>query len=126
MGKAYYIFSIFATCCTILTGQALGQSKLQLSSLSPNHGPVGSVILLRGEGFTETANTVHFGPGGQTNVSSAKGGTEISYTIPSSVGPCDLIVGCMAPSRPLMPGPYPIYVSNARGRSNELIFEVTR
>jgi hypothetical protein len=126
MGKVYYIFSIFATCCTILTEHALGQSKLQLSSLSPNHGPVGSVILLTGEGFTEMANTIHFGPGGQTNLSSAKNGTEISYTIPSSVGPCDLIVGCMAPSSPVMAGPYPIYVGNAGGRSNELIFEVTR
>ncbi len=125
MRKGYYIFFVIATCCALLSRHALGQSKLELSSLSPNRGPVGSVILLRGKGFAETANIVHFGPGGQANLSSAKGGTEISYTIPAAVGPCDLIVGCMGPSRRVVPGPYPIYVSNVRGDSNNLTFEVT-
>jgi IPT/TIG domain len=125
MRKACFIFTLVAISCAFPNRHALAQSKIELSSLSPGKGPIGSVVTLRGRGFTAASNIVHFGSGGQRNVRSAKGGTEISYTIPSHLGPCQLY-GCMAALLPVRPGRYPIYVSNARGRSNSLAFDVTK
>jgi hypothetical protein len=115
--------------CSIFGGSAQGQPEVGLSSLLPSRGPVGTVVLLKGSGFTETCNTVHFGLGGKKDLISSNGGTEISYTIPSEVGPCDLIgPACSLAVAPIMVtrGQYPIYVTNARGRSETLIFEVSR
>jgi hypothetical protein len=127
MSKHYVFLAGIVVACTIFACGAQGQSELKLSSLSPSSGPIGMVVLLQGSGFTDTSNTIHFGLGGQKDLKSSNGGTQISYTIPGGVGRCDLIgPSCMAPTRQVTPGQYPIYVTNARGRSETLMFEVTK
>ena len=106
-------------------GPASGRPDVRLSSLTPSRGPVGTAVALHGSGFTER-NTVHFGPGGKPNLASTENGTRIVHTIPRGVGPCDLLgPNCKAPMQLVRPGLYPVSVTNARGRSNSLPFEVT-
>lgn len=127
MSKHYVFLASIAVACNIFACGAEGQSEVKLSSLSPSSGPIGTVVLLQGFGFTETSNTIHFGWGGQKDLKSSNDGTQIFYTVPGGTGPCDLIgPACKAPTRIVMPGQYPIYVTNARGRSNTLTFKVTK
>jgi hypothetical protein len=122
-------FGILAAACLswpFAVMNARGQSQVRLFSLTPDRGPVGTKVLLRGTGFTETANTVHFGPGSTGGLSSSQGGTRITYVIPESAGPCDQNPRCMLATLEVTPGLYPIYVSNVRGSSNALAFEVTQ
>ena len=127
MSKRYVFLAGIAVACNIFACGAQGQTEVKLSSLSPSSGPIEMVVLLQGSGFTETSNTIHFGWGGQKDLKSSNGGTQIFYTIPSGISPCDFIgPACKAPTRMVTPGQYPIYVTNARGRSNTLTFEVTK
>jgi hypothetical protein len=93
MRKTCFILAIIAASAAFLPGYVLGQSEVKLSSLSPNRGPVGSLVVLSGKGFTGTENTVHFGTGGRAHLSSTRGDTEISFQIPGGISPCDL---CLA------------------------------
>jgi hypothetical protein len=128
MSKLCIFLANVAILCIVLAWAAQGQSEVKLSSLLPARGPIRTVVLLRGAGFTETSNMIHFGPGGKKDLMSSNGGTQIYYTIPGGVGPCDLIgPACMgAATRMVTPGQYPIYVTNGRGRSDTLMFEVTK
>lgn len=95
-----------------------------LSSLFPNSGRVGTQVALVGSGFTALENTVHFGVGGTQHVPSQNGNV-IYFTIPYSVSPCDLIgYGCYAPSTQVIPGTYPVYVTNAMGATSPISFLV--
>jgi hypothetical protein len=102
----------------------LVQSRTVLLSLRPSKGPVGVSISILGSGFTGEFNIVHFGSGGANNVKSSNWGTEIVYTIPEAIGPCDLVPRCMIPSTRVIPGLYAVYVGNSIGRSESLLFEV--
>lgn len=125
LGRTYLHLVIAAAMTTLALGPASGQPEVRLSSLAPSRGPVGTKIVLRGSGFAES-NTVHFGPGGTANLASSENGTQIVYVIPRGVGPCDLLgPTCKAPVRSVEPGSYPVFITNARGRSNSLVFEVT-
>ncbi len=98
-----------------------------LNSLSPSQGTVGTTITIYGSGFTGS-NVVHFGVGGKMQVPSYNNGTLISYTIPSSVSPCDIIqtfAVCAQYLQQVTPGAYQIYVSNSNGQSAAQTFTVT-
>ena len=127
MSKLYAFLIGVTFACTFFTIGAQGQSEVKLSSLVPSSGPIGIVVLLQGSSFTDTSNTIHFGWGGQKDLKSSNGGTQISYIVPGQIGPCDFIgPACGAPIRMVTSGQYTIYVTNARGRSNTLTFEVTK
>lgn len=104
-----------------------GTGTVNLSSISPVQGGIGTTVILQGQGFTASDNVVHFGVGGSRNVASYNNGTTISYVIPSYVSPCDLIgtgYVCGAPVSSVTPGVYPIYVTNGNGATNVINFTV--
>lgn len=108
-----------------------GNTTPAVTSLEPSSGPVGTIITIRGSGFSPTGNTIHFDRGGKINLPSTNNGTVIQYQIPSGVSICDLVdpasqVLCKGPTLIIVPGTYQMSVTNAQGRdSNTLPFTVT-
>ncbi len=88
-----------------------------IANLSPNSGAVGTVVTVNGSGFSPTGNTVRFGGGVITGVSSYDGRT-LSFTVPSQLtGPSSQVVTV---------GTYNVSVSNFAGyTSNSVPFSVT-
>lgn len=99
-----------------------------LYSFSPAQGPVGTRIAIIGTDFT-IDNTIHFGVGGTAHVPSSNNGTMIAFTVPSFTGPCNpsgnTAVQCGAPVQQVVPGTYPLWVSNENGRTGSVTFTVT-
>jgi hypothetical protein len=94
-----------------------------ISSLEPSRGSSGTMVTIHGSGFAAD-NTVHFGAGGSLRIRSANNGTLIYYKIPIAIGPCDLKRSpCQDnAARMLLPGVYPVYITNPNGESNKLEF----
>ena len=91
-------------------------AQVQLSSLSPASGAVGTTITLYGSGFSAAGNTVYFGSVSLPNVSSFNG-TTITFAVPFVAGYGQQVVA----------GAYPVSVRNAQGSaSNALTFTVTQ
>lgn len=112
-----------ASASVLVSGMS-GVGTITLSYLAPTFGHVGTQVVLSGTGFSTYDNTVRFGVGGTQHLPSING-TTIYYTIPAFVSPCDLIsYGCGAPATQVMPGSYPIYITNSNGTSNTLSFQV--
>ena len=98
---------------------------ITLSSLNPPNGPVGTKVTIVGSRFSSKGNVIHFASGGNPNVNSIDG-IHLTFQVPRTAGPCDFRDNfCLAPDQLIKPGSYSVYVSNAKGRSNTLIFEVT-
>jgi hypothetical protein len=98
--------------------------NVTLSYIAPTSGTIGTQIQLTGSNLSQLDNTVHFGTGGTMHVPS-QNGSQIYYTIPSYISPCDLIgSGCASPATLVTPGAYQIYVTNSNGTSNTLTFNV--
>jgi len=96
-----------------------------LYSVSPVQGQKGTLIVLYGNNFSATDNTVHFGVGGSRNVPSTNNGTTIYFTVPHYVSSCDLVVGyCGSPVVQVNAGSYPVYVQNSNGTSQTINFTV--
>lgn len=113
-----------STSASVVVSGSGGYNTITLSYLSPTSGHVGTQVILTGTGFSTYDNTVHFGIGGTQHVPSING-TTIYYTIPAFVSPCDLIgFGCAAPASQVVPGAYPIYITNVNGTSNTMSFQV--
>ena len=111
---------------TVSVSPSATTRNLTLTSLSPTSGRVGTQVTLQGSGFTASNNTVHFGIGGTQNVASANG-TTIYFTIPPYLSACDLMtfgMACTPYAQSVVPGTYPIYVTNANGASSILYFTV--
>ncbi|MBA3789081.1 IPT/TIG domain-containing protein [Patescibacteria group bacterium] len=81
-------------------------SYLSLSSLSATSGSAGMSVTLYGTGFDSWNNVVHFGSTAINSISS--NGTSLTFIVPS-----------------LSTGNYPISVSNSRGTTNALQFNLT-
>lgn len=104
-------------------------NQLVLSNLAPATGRVGTLVALTGTGFTYSGNTVHFGIGGMTNLTSGNNGTTLYFTIPAYISPCDVLGQgqvCAQYLQQVTPGAYPVYVSNAAGQTGTLYFTVTQ
>ena len=100
------------------TGQAgnYGYScgQINISSLIPQSGQSGSSVTIFGRGFSTTGNSIYFGQGIISNVSSFNG-TTLTFTVPTQLG-----------SQFVTTGTYPVYVRNASGQtSNTINFNVT-
>jgi peptidoglycan hydrolase-like protein with peptidoglycan-binding domain len=116
--------SSISTASVNVTGAGSGQ--VSLTSLSPTSGRIGSQIVLQGSGFTTYDNTVHFGIGGTQHLVS-QNGTQIYYTIPSYITPCDVATTgtyCALYAQQVTPGTYQVYVTNALGQTNQQTFTV--
>ncbi len=110
---------------TVSVNGGTTNGPLSLQYLSPSSGSIGTVVNIQGSGFTANGNVVHFGLGGKVDV--ASNGSVISFVVPSTVSPCDLIVSgttCGAPVMQVTPGTYPVYVTNSTGATNVLYYVV--
>lgn len=117
--------SSVSTATVSVTGTGSGQ--VSLSSLSPTSGRTGTQVILQGSGFTTYDNTVHFGIGGTQHLVS-QNGTQIYFTIPSYITPCDVATQgtyCALYAQQVSPGTYQLYVTNALGQTNPQTFTVT-
>lgn len=87
-----------------------------VSYLTPTSGSVGSTVTIYGSGFSPTGNTVRFGGGVVTGISSFDGRT-LSFVVPSQLSGSSQFVGI---------GTYNVSVSNFAGStSNSVPFSVT-
>ncbi|OGG79946.1 hypothetical protein A3A39_01000 [Candidatus Kaiserbacteria bacterium RIFCSPLOWO2_01_FULL_54_13] len=119
--------SVTATKTVTVISTGGGSGPLNLNSLAPMQGAVGTTVTLYGSGFASTDNVVHFGIGGSRSVSSTNSGTQIAYAVPTNVSACDLIAPgyfCGAPVQTVTPGTYPVYVTNSTGATNIVYFTV--
>jgi hypothetical protein len=104
---------------------ASGYGTPHITSITPLTGSVGTVIQITGTGFSGD-NTVHFGIGGKSHVTSMSG-NYIYYTVPSTLSPCDVLASgsyCAQYFQNVTPGQYQIYVTVNGVNSNSLTFTV--
>ena len=101
------------------------QDRPQISRISPRSAEVGDTVTIYGSDFTKRENTVHFGNGGETGLSSSDG-KKIKFTIPRYINPCDVneTSYCSTYSQRVKDGRYPVYVSNDNGRTDVIYLEV--
>jgi hypothetical protein len=112
---------------TVAVSGSPSQTAPVITSVTPVQGTTGTQITITGTGFTAD-NAVHFGVGGTQHVGSSNNGTSIVYTIPTQVGPCDLISSqqvCALYLQLVTQGSYGLSVSNANGQSGSISFNVT-
>ncbi len=99
-----------------------------LDSVSPTSGSVGSVVTLRGAGFTGDNTILLSGNVGVRNVhltSFTNGHQNLVFTIPSSISPnCKPGEMCPMYVRLVLPGIYSVAVENSNGTSNALSFKI--
>ena len=90
---------------------------LTASYLNPTSGGVGTSVTVIGTGFSTTGNTVHFGVGVITGLTSPDG-RSVSFTVPTQLSGYG--------SQLVTLGQYPISVTNSSGAtSNTLTYTVT-
>lgn len=108
---------------TVNVGQS-GTTAPFINFLSPSNGRVGTSVTIYGSGFLQTGNTVFFGSGAITNVSSSDGRT-LTFTVPEYLSPyCPPGNFCAAYVMQVSPGQYQVSVGNSLGQSNSQIFTV--
>ena len=109
-----------AACAPVV--QAPAASALRLDTISPQSGPVGTLVRLSGSGFLED-NTVLFGAGAGLPAHSDNGAT-LDFLVPGVVNPACFDQGCRVLSQGVRAGRYDVSVRNANGVSNALSFTV--
>lgn len=107
-------YTNFGNCGGVVGGQYWNAN---INSLYPTSGGVGTSVTVFGSGFSQRGNSVHFGPGVITNITSSDS-TSLSFIVPSQ------LTGYGSQSMAL--GNYNVSVTNERGdTSNTLPFTVT-
>lgn len=90
-----------------------------IAHMVPTSGPVGTGVTLSGSGFTALGNTGRFGPGYIENLESPEGRT-LAFVVPDGY---NLPYAGAFP--PVQLGPHRVWVVNANGASNRVVFTVT-
>ncbi len=102
-------------------------SKIKIAALTPSvgAGPVNTKVTIKGTGFTTKSNTVTFGYHKIPDLKS--NGTTLTFMVPEYlIYPCVTSQPCPTHgARKVIPGHYPVYVSNSRGTSAPATFIVT-
>ena len=110
-----------------------------ISQLSPSSGPVGTMVIINGNGFTPSGedkrekreNEVYMEmsknyTGYLGSFGASSDGKELRFTIPSGAGSCSPGKEiCTKEIISISPGDRKIYVKNTRGLSNVVVFTVT-
>ena len=95
----------------------------KLSSISPQTVGNGSVITLRGEGFTKTGNNIVTKFKKISNVSSTDGQTlNFTFSIPETEISASGVRSLLGRIGITASFPISVFVSNSNGKSNELVF----
>ncbi len=99
--------------------------NISLSAISPSSGPAQTQVTIFGNGFVSNGNTVNFGGGVIPNISSSNG-TSLTFTVPNSLNPGCYYSSpqCLIASQQVVPGNYPVSVTNINGTSNSVNFIV--
>ncbi len=104
-----------------------------IESVSPTSGPVGTIITIKGTGFTSTTNSISFGNNFFNFLPSANG-ESLSFTIPTMGTPCagnkplftqSIMKPCNLTALQITPNTYQLQVHTSSGLSNQTIFTVT-
>lgn len=102
-----------------------GVTAPTVSSVTPTSGPVGTQVTITGSNFGATT-TVRLGYGGLNNLETMDGGTKVTFTVPTALGPyCETGHPCPYYARLLTPGSYDLWVQNDQGSSATSTFTVT-
>lgn len=98
---------------------------LQLDRLSPDSGRAGQRVVISGQSFTRTGNTVYFDGSVLENLRSRQRGTKLVFRVPAKTTlPC--LPFCKIAVLPYGPGEYDVSVENKDGAvSNSLTFTIT-
>ncbi len=93
--------------------------------IGPESGPIGTLVNLKGTGFTKTGNRVSFGYGSIMSLTSD--GNMITFTVPESLTPACYYSTprCLIATQLTRPGTYSVMVTNENGASNAVKFTVT-
>ncbi len=104
-------------------------NKPHLDVLMPTSGAVGSQFIIKGSGFGEHDNTVHFGSGVLIHEDAQNNGTQITVRVPAYLSPPCAYVHppCEIASNPVRALSYPVSVTTQNGldSDNTLQFRVT-
>ena len=98
---------------------------VRLHKLQPDYGPIGTVVTIKGSGFTPTNNTILF-EYHKIKAGSFDGQT-LTFIVPATVQtPCTSEGACPTSDwQAVVPRKYTVSVTNANGKSNPLDFIVT-
>ncbi len=107
------------------SGSTTSGGPMQIDSISPSSGPVGTIVTLKGSNFPTSGNTVHFDITSIENVSS--NGSTMSFLLPSYSNPACRYANppCALAQAQIVPGNYGVWVTGPNGKSNALTFSVT-
>ncbi len=98
---------------------------LEINQLSPDSGKAGTRVVISGQSFTRTNNTVHFDGSVIEHLRSRQRGTKLVFRVPRETTlPC--LPYCKIAVHPYGPGTYDVSVENGDGAvSNSLTFTIT-
>ena len=94
-------------------------TTVRITGVAPAEPRAGAEVVIRGQGFTPTGNTLQVGSIEIRDLPSADGGTLIRFTLPT-----EMPARGEVPPKVLGAGEYTVVVRNARGTSNPLRFTV--
>ncbi|MEK7608798.1 MAG: carboxypeptidase regulatory-like domain-containing protein [Patescibacteria group bacterium] len=127
---------------------------VKIKKLNPEKGPFGATVVISGEGFTKTGNTIYFGDGNHVLTVGESDGSTLSFVVPQTASSCNLsrpdvsadvsvssgaekaMLGVTTPASTVNPpcarlryqlpeGRYMIWVINENGTSNLVPFVLT-
>jgi IPT/TIG domain len=104
-------------------------TAVDLSTISPSAGPVGTTVQVTGSGFSRTGNVVKFGVGYVSGLDSPDGRT-LRFVVPEHHEVCpppdlDLKLPCAEMHPRVMPGDHPVSLVTSSQTSRPLAFTVT-
>lgn len=113
-------------------------SNVNIQSITPTFGSIGTIVTIHGYGFTND-NTVHFGTGVVMHVPISStvdvqcitypcySQQTIRFSVPDGLNPACFYSSprCLVATRQTTSGSYQVYVENSNGTSNAQIFTVT-
>jgi hypothetical protein len=103
--------------------------SVEVVTLSPSSGPVGTSVRIDGSGFETANNVVKFGAGYIGNLASPDG-TTLRFTVPERLDLCPPAslqsnAPCGESTPAVRAGTYPVSAVTRSGASGELTFRVT-
>ncbi len=104
-----------------------GKANPVIDSVTPDSGPVGTTITIKGKHFTTTGNMIHFTEAGDIFELYSYDGETLVFNMPgATLLRCTQRAACKPNPRTIIPAVYQLAVWNARGHSDTFEFKVTK